>query len=151
MRTEDRSPLPLGEGRGEGRGLGSGHPCARVQGADAHLTALLADVLRDEGVQVAPAGAAAGSAGAAPDLTLALVSRPEALPRALAHTPQAPVIVLLPFAEERLQRRALELGARGCFALGQPLEALRALVRGVLHGDFAGEAAAAAAHGGETA
>ncbi|MBF5046545.1 MULTISPECIES: response regulator transcription factor [Myxococcaceae] len=120
-------------------------PCARVQGADAHLTALLADVLRDEGVQVA-----AGAAGAAPDLTLALVSRPEALPRALAHTPQAPVIVLLPFAEERLQRRALELGARGCFALGQPLEALRALVRGVLHGDFAGEAAAAA-HGGETA
>ncbi len=121
---------------------------AHLLGTDVPLTALLTDVLRDEGVRLAAPGAAA------PDVVLALVGRTEALAPVLRRA-AAPVIVLLPFAEERLARRALELGARGCFALGRPLEELRALVRGALGlRDFArtseGHAAPHRA-GGETA
>jgi DNA-binding NarL/FixJ family response regulator len=135
MRTRRDPPLLPGEGWGEGIGLGSLSPCAHLLGADAALTALLADVLGDEGVRLA-------GPDAAPDLVLALVGRAQALLPALQHARGTPLIVLLPFADERLQRQALELGARGCFALGQPLEALRARVRGVLRGDFGEEAAA---------
>ena len=121
---------------------------AHLLGTDAPLTALLADVLRDEGIRLAAPGAAAA------DVVLALVGRTEALAPVLRRA-AAPVIVLLPFAEERLAHRALELGARGCFALGRPLEELRALVRGALgRQDFARTSEAhAAAHraGGETA
>jgi hypothetical protein len=121
---------------------------AHLLGTDAPLTALLADVLRDEGVRLA------AGPGAAADVVLALVGRTEALAPVLRHA-GGPVIVLLPFADERLQRRALELGAQGCFALGQPLESLRALVRGALGSadpvrDFEADAACSAARG-ETA
>ena len=147
MDARAQPPLPLGEGPGEGSLFSSLSPRAALLGADAPLTALLADVLRDEGIHLAAPGAAA-------DVVLALVGRTEALAPVLRRA-AGPVIVLLPFAEERLARRALELGARGCFALGQPLAELRALVRGALgRRDFArtseGHAAAHRA-GGDTA
>ena len=43
----------------------------------------------------------------------------------------APVVVLLPFEDERLRHLAMSLGARGCYALGTPLEALKGLLRSV--------------------
>jgi DNA-binding NarL/FixJ family response regulator len=47
----------------------------------------------------------------------------------------APVVVLLPFDDERLRHSALNLGARGCYALGTPLEELKGLLRDVVgHG-----------------
>ena len=124
-------------------------PCFHLLGTDAPLTALLADVLSDEGVSLAPAGAQA-------DVVLALVGRAEALAPALQRARGAPLILLLPFADERVQRRALELGARGCFALGEPLAGLRALVRGALQGgDHAdtdsGAATCEASQGGSAA
>ncbi|HET9449785.1 MAG TPA: DNA-binding response regulator [Aggregicoccus sp.] len=131
------------QGRGEERGFAAPAPRppgAALLGTDAPLTALLADVLRDEGVRLAPPGAGA-------DVVLALVGRSEALAPVLRRA-VGPVIVLLPFADERLQRRALELGAHGCFALGRPLAELRALVRGALEGpDFEGDAARSTARG----
>jgi hypothetical protein len=165
MDARTHLPLPLGEEpplgrggqapRGEGGLLSPVLPRAALLGTDAPLTALLADVLRDEGVRLAAPGAGA-------DVVLALVGRAEALGPVLRRG-AAPVIVLLPFAEERLQRRALELGAHGCFALGRPLAELSALVRGALgnagfagdfSGDFAGDIegdAARSAARGDTA
>jgi hypothetical protein len=136
MRTYSEPPLSLDAGPGEASGFAPLSPCAHVVGAEGPLAALLQDVLRDEGVQVAAPAAEA-------DVVLAVVARPDALAPALRRHGGAPVIVLLPFAQEGLQRQALGLGARGCFALGEPLERLRALVRGVLHADFAADA-----HGG---
>jgi hypothetical protein len=123
MRTQDTLPL-----EDESRRLPGLTRCAHLLGAEASLTALLADVLQDEGVALVPAGAPA-------DVVLALVGRAEALAPALQRAQGAPLIFLLPFADERVQRRALELGAHGCFALGEPLAGLRALVRGALRGD----------------
>ena len=147
MDARGQSPLPLGEGQGEGRGFPAVALRTRraaLLGADAPLSALLADVLRDEGIGLAAPGMAA-------DVVLALVGRTEALAPVLRRA-AAPVIVLLPFAEERLQRRALELGAHGCFALGRPLAELSAQVRAALGnagraGDFEGDAARSAARG----
>ncbi len=51
-----------------------------------------------------------------------------ALQSARDGTYPAPVFVLLPFFDDRLIQQALRLGARGCFALGQPLEVLCRMV-----------------------
>ena len=89
---------------------------ALLLGADESLASLLADVLGDLGIALfLDAGDAAR-----PDLVLTHA-------RDCAAT--APVVVLLPFADERLVSRALCQGARACFALGRPLDELRALLR----------------------
>ncbi|WP_224360557.1 DNA-binding response regulator [Hyalangium versicolor] len=105
---------------------------ALLLGADESLAALLCDVLVEVGItlQVGEAHVAR------PDLVLVQVGRGEsvlsALQTARDGTYPAPVFVLLPFADERLMQRALRLGARGCFALGQPLDELRRMVLAVL-------------------
>lgn len=67
--------------------------------------------------------------GGRPDLVLVHVERGEGLQRQLQRArelaPHEPIIVLVPFADERLVGLALRLGARDCFALGRPLGELR--------------------------
>jgi DNA-binding NarL/FixJ family response regulator len=105
---------------------------ALVVGADEPLAALLSDVLKEIGIALYTDEARPQR----PDLVLLHVHRGEDLLSALQGardgTYPAPVFVLLPFADDRLVQRALRLGARGCFALGQPLEALRQMVLAVL-------------------
>jgi hypothetical protein len=105
---------------------------AVLLGADDSLAALLADVLGEVGVSLHVGEARATP----PDLVLVQVERGQSLLGVLQSardgTYPAPVFVLLPFADERLMQRALRLGARGCFALGQPLEGLRRMVLGAL-------------------
>lgn len=102
--------------------------CALLLGADDSLAALLADVLGESGITLQ----AGEVRSPRPDLVLLHVQRGEGLLSAFQGardgTYPAPIFVLLPFADERLMQRALRLGARGCFALGQPLEAQRRMV-----------------------
>ncbi len=106
---------------------------ALVVGADEPLAALLSDVLKELGIALYTDEARP----LRPDLVLLQVHRGEGLLNAIQGardgTYPAPIFVLLPFADDRLMQRALRLGARGCFALGQPLEALRQMVLAVLH------------------
>lgn len=108
----------------------AGH--ALLLDADDSLAALLTDVLSEVGVTLHVGEARS----ACPDLVLVQVDRGESLLSALQSardgTYPAPVFVLLPFADERMMQRALRLGARGCFALGQPLEGLCRMVLAVL-------------------
>jgi DNA-binding NarL/FixJ family response regulator len=105
---------------------------ALLLGADDSLAALLTDVLSEVGVTLHVGEARS----ARPDLVLVQVGRGENLLNALQSardgTYPAPVFILLPFADDRMMQRALRLGARGCFALGQPLEGLRRMVLAVL-------------------
>lgn len=107
---------------------------ALLLGADASLAALLADVLAEVGVAL-HVGAAPP---ARPDLVLVQLERGESLLSTLQSardgTYPAPIFVLLPFADDRMMQRALRMGARGCFALGQPLEGLRRMVLAALAG-----------------
>jgi DNA-binding NarL/FixJ family response regulator len=107
---------------------------ALLLGSDASLAALLADVLTEVGI-VLHVGAAPPSR---PDLVLVQLERGESLLSTLQSardgTYPAPVFVLLPFADDQMMQRALRMGARGCFALGQPLEVLRRMVLAVLPG-----------------
>jgi len=108
----------------------AGH--ALLLGADDSLAALLFDVLSEVGITLHVGEASF----ARPDLVLLQVGRGEnilnALQSARDGTYPAPVFILLPFADERQMQRALRLGARGCFALGQPLEGLRQMLLAVL-------------------
>lgn len=110
----------------------SGAPSAQavLHAADASLEALLRDVLRDIGIELR----GSGEPCARPDVVLALVQRGDSVPRVLetAGAPRAPVVLVLPFADERLARLGVELGARGCYALGTPLEELRRLLGALL-------------------
>lgn len=104
-----------------------------LHGADESLRALLSDVLGDMGLTLC------GRADEArPDVVLALVQRGESVSRVLQvagnESGLTPVVVLLPFDDERLRRSALNLGARGCYALGTPLEELKGLLRDVVGG-----------------
>ncbi len=105
---------------------------ALLLGADDSLAALLTDVLAELGITL-HVGEARSSRM---DLVLVQIARGESLLSALQSardgTYPAPVVILLPFADERMMQRALRLGARGCFALGQPLEGLRRMVLAVL-------------------
>jgi DNA-binding NarL/FixJ family response regulator len=97
-------------------------------GADDSLAALLRDVFAEVGIALST-----GEAGSARvDLVLVHIQRGESMLGALQSardgTYPAPVFVLVPFFDERMIQRALRLGARGCFALGQPLEALCRMV-----------------------
>jgi len=102
----------------------------RLHGADESLRSLLSDVLGDMGIPLEADGA-----GARPDVVLALVQREDSVPGVLRAVEEAsgaaPVIVLLPFEDERLRCLAMRLGARSCYALGTPLEALKRLLRDV--------------------
>lgn len=107
------------------------HPVQVVlHASDSSLEALLRDVLGDVGFSLH----GPGQAGVRPSVTLALVQRGDSVPRVLqaAGAQGAPVVVLLPFDDERLARLAVRLGARGCFALGTPLEELKRLLKQVL-------------------
>jgi DNA-binding NarL/FixJ family response regulator len=105
------------------------HPVsALLLGADDSLASLLCDVLGEFGV------ALRSDEGRTPrpDLVLVHVQRGESLLGALQGardgTWPAPIFILLPFADERQMQLALQLGARGCFALGQPLDELLRMV-----------------------
>jgi hypothetical protein len=110
----------------------SGAPSVQavLHAADASLEALLRDVLGDLGIELR----GPGEPCARPDVVLALVQRGDSMPRVLetAGAPRAPVVLVLPFADERLARLGVELGARGCYALGTPLEELRRLLGALL-------------------
>ncbi len=97
-------------------------------GADDSLAALLRDVFAEVGIALSTGDARA----ARPDVVLVHVQRGESMLAALQSardgTYPAPVFMLVPFFDERMIQRALRLGARGCFALGQPLEALCRMV-----------------------
>jgi DNA-binding NarL/FixJ family response regulator len=108
----------------------AGH--ALLLGADDPLATLLTDVLSEVGITLHVGEASSARL----DLVLVQVGRGESLLSALQSardgTYPAPVFILLPFADEQMMQRALRLGARGCFALGQPLEGLRRMVLAVL-------------------
>lgn len=103
----------------------SRHIRALLLGGDESLTALLVDVLGELGIALDSGGA--GAVG--PDVVLVHAERGEGILRLLRQARElsrgGPVIVLVPFADERLVQLALRLGARDCFALGRPLEELR--------------------------
>ncbi len=105
-------------------------PCvsALLLGADDSLVALLRDVFAEMGIALSTGEARA----ALPDLVLVHLQRGEsmlaAIQRARDGTYPAPVFVLVPFFDDRMIQQALRLGARGCFALGQPLESLCRMV-----------------------
>jgi len=102
---------------------------ALLLGGDASLGSLLMDVLGELGIALEQCAAAAGHV----DLVLVHVERGESLQRQLQRAREssadAPVIALVPFADERLVGLALRLGARDCFALGHPLDELRRVLR----------------------
>jgi len=98
---------------------------------DAALRVLLADVLGELGLDLEFEPALRG--GGAGELVLALVyvesmAACEALEADVLRA-GVPVLALLPVMEERLCRRACERGAAACYALGTPLDNLRAIVR----------------------
>lgn len=97
-------------------------------GADDSLAALLRDVFVEVGIVLSTGEARS----ARPDVVLVHVQRGESMLSAVQSardgTYPAPLVVLVPFFDERMIQRALRLGARGCFALGQPLEALCRMV-----------------------
>ena len=101
---------------------------ALLLGADGSLAALLRDVLGEVGIALSTGEERASK----PDLVLVHLHRGESMLSALQSardgTYPAPVFVLLPFFDDRLIQQALRLGARGCFALGQPLELLCRMV-----------------------
>lgn len=105
---------------------------ARLLGADDSLAALLRDVFGEVGITLCTGE----ERSSRPDLVLVLVQRGDSILGALQSardgTYPAPVFVLVPFADERMMQLALRLGARGCFALGQPLEELRRMVLAVV-------------------
>lgn len=102
----------------------SPHAHALLLGGDASLTSLLVDVLGELGISLAGAGK--------PDLVLVHAERGEGILRLLGQarelSPGGPIVVLVPFADERLVQLALRLGARDCFALGRPLDELRRIL-----------------------
>ena len=99
--------------------------------ADESLRSLLSDVLGDMGIALR-----ASAMGPRPDVVLALVRGADSVAGVLRaagnEAGAAPVVVLLPFDDERLRSSALKLGARGCYALGTPLEELKELLRDVV-------------------
>jgi DNA-binding NarL/FixJ family response regulator len=101
-----------------------------LHGADESLCSLLKDVLGDMGLAVG----GFGDGGERPDVVLALMQGGDSLPWVLrlAQEEATPVVVLLPFEDERLRHMVEDLGAHGCYALGTPLEDLKRLLREVV-------------------
>ncbi|WP_164019680.1 DNA-binding response regulator [Pyxidicoccus trucidator] len=108
---------------------------AFLLGGDASLSSLLADVLGELGIAVELDG---GALTVRPDLALVHVERGASIQRLLWRarevTGDGPIIVLVPFADERLVQLAIRLGARDCFALGRPLDELRRVLLAHLPG-----------------
>jgi len=97
-----------------------------VGSVDASLRALLEDVLEIEFVH----------AEHCPDLVFAIVGLRDAF-RVLAAAQEAarqraPIVAILPIADERLSRRALLAGARFCWPLDGSLHSLRAALARVI-------------------
>ena len=98
---------------------------------DTALRLLLADVLDEMALDLALVPGLRG--GTSDKVVLALVyvesmAACEALEAEVLRA-NVPVLALLPVMEERLCRRACERGAAACYALGTPLDNLRAIVR----------------------
>lgn len=95
------------------------------------LVELLSDVLEDVDVAVDldDGGAAPPQVtGARPDLVLVMVDRNDLaglFGRARSIAAGAPVIAILPFNDERLERQVLAFGASGCYSLNTPIERLK--------------------------
>lgn len=108
---------------------------AFLLGGDTSLSSLLADVLGELGIalDLDEAGLAVR-----PDLVLVHVERGAGIQRLLGRAREVmglgPIIVLVPFADERLVQLAIRLGARDCFALGRPLDELRRVLLAHLPG-----------------
>jgi DNA-binding NarL/FixJ family response regulator len=122
-------------------------PCCVILAPDADesLRSLLSDVLGDMGIALRASGM-----GPRPDVVLALVRGVDSVAGVLRaagnEAGAAPVVVLLPFDDERLRRSALKQGARGCYALGTPLEELKELLRDVVSPDARGLGALSGRH-----
>ena len=101
---------------------------ALEHGGDDSLPALLTDVLGELGFQPSLAGALDA------DLVLVHLEGPAGLTQLERAARRAQgrggrvVLALLPFADEVMNRAALQRGAHGVFALGTPLDELRRLV-----------------------
>ena len=113
-------------------------PCtarAFLLGGDTSLSSLLADVLGELGIALDLDG---GGLPVRPDLVLVHVERGAGIQRLLGRAREVmgsgPIIVLVPFADERLVQLAIRMGARGCFALGRPLDELRRVLLAHLPG-----------------
>ncbi len=94
-----------------------------VGATDDALRALLRDVLADQEIRAyfAPRW------HRTPDLVLAAVRQwdvTSVMSAARAAAGAAPILVILPFSDERLVKLAIALGARAWFALDMPLSAL---------------------------
>lgn len=87
------------------------------------LRSLLSDVLDDLGIELVLPGQAQAPA----DLTLALIQPGEDVGRVVESARAAggaPLLLILPFADEALRQRALISGVKGVYTLGEPLEHL---------------------------
>jgi len=93
---------------------------------DEHVRALLRDVVVDLGISIAAEGESPGVVLA----HLARETRPDdVLAEARREFGDAPVLLVLPFADDALAAEARRLGFAGCYALGRPLEELAAALR----------------------
>ncbi len=101
-------------------------PSAVLHVGDEHVRALLRDVLIDLGIPVT-------DEGDSPGVVLAHLSRETRPDDVLADARRAfgdaPVLLVLPFADDGLAADALRLGFAGCYALGRPLDELAAAIR----------------------
>lgn len=108
---------------------------AALNVGDEHVRALLRDVLVDFGISIA-------LEGEPPGVVLAHLprgSRPgDVLEAAQRVFGEAPVLLVLPFADDGLAADACRLGFAGCYALGRPLEELAAALRLVSDSSSAG-------------
>lgn len=102
-----------------------------LHGADPTLTALLRDVLDEQGLALCPPGEEGRAR-----VMVALASRGEPLEALVARARRwaQPLVLLLPFNDARLVEEGMRLGARACFPLGTPLEGLRRLLTELARG-----------------
>ncbi len=101
-------------------------PSAALRVGDEHVRALLRDVLADLGISVC-------ADGESPGAVVVHLARGAQLAEIFADARgafgRAPVLLVLPFADERLAADAHRGGFAGCYALGRPLEELAAAIR----------------------
>lgn len=106
---------------------------ALLLGASAPLGELVSDALAEVGIEVHPS---APPTAPRPDVVLVYVERAlspwRALQWARDEAPGALVVLLVPFDDQRLLALATRAGADGCYALGQSLERLYALLARLL-------------------
>ena len=104
---------------------------AIVGRCDPRLRDLIADVLRDLGVEISDAPVL----GDPPAVVLAVAERANltaVLDLAKAVAGRGPILAVVPLEDERLEHAAASQGAHACYTLGAPLGRLRALVAKLL-------------------